>query len=66
MDVLAVLAELDGEALEWAGVQAGQEALDDELGAQVKTGDLADDLGLEILFRVAHVASATSSLPSAA
>ena len=37
-DVLAVLGELDREALERAGVQAGQEALDDELGPQVEPG----------------------------
>jgi hypothetical protein len=34
--VLAVLAELDGEAVEGTRVQAGEEALDDELGAQVR------------------------------
>jgi hypothetical protein len=44
-----VLAELDGEAVERAGLQAGQEALDDEAGAQVEAGDLADDLGLQVL-----------------
>ena len=51
-DVLAMLGELDGEALERAGVQAGQEALDDELGAQVEPGDLADDLGPQVLLGV--------------
>ena len=49
-----MLAELDGEAVERAGVQAGQEALDDELGAQVEPGDLADDLGPQVFLGSAH------------
>src|SRR5205807_296902 len=52
--VLAVLAELDGEAVERAGVQARQEALDDELGAQVEPGHLADDFGPQVFLRRAH------------
>ena len=47
--VLAVLGELDREAVERAGVQAGDEALDDELRPQVEPRDLADHLGLQIL-----------------
>ena len=48
--VLAVLRELDREALERAGVQTRDEPLDDELGAEVEPGHLADDLGLQVLF----------------
>ena len=48
--VLAVLGKLDREPLERAGVQPGDEALDDELGAQVEPGDLADHLGLQVFF----------------
>ena len=40
-----MLAELDGEAVERAGVQAVQEAPDDELRAQVQSLDLVDHLG---------------------
>ena len=36
--------------MERAGVQAGEEPLDDELGAQVEPGDLADDFGPQVLF----------------
>ncbi len=49
-----MLGELDAEALEGAGVQAGQEPLDDELGAQVETGDLPDHFRLQIFLGVAH------------
>ena len=48
--VLAVLGELDRETLERAGVQPGDEALDDELGAQIQPRDLADHLGLQVFF----------------
>ncbi len=52
--VLAMLAELDREAVKRAGVQALQEALDDELRAQVEPRDLADHLGLQIFFDGGH------------
>ena len=55
-DVLAVLGELDGEALKRAGVQAGEEALDDELGPQIEPGDLADDFGPQVFLGGSHAA----------
>src|SRR5262249_10901630 len=68
--VLAVLAELDREAMERAGVEAGQEPLDDELGAQIKTGHLADDFGAKVFLRRAHRRvpqySCKSNVPSGA
>ena len=65
--VLAVLAEFDREALKGAGVQAREEALDDELRAQVEPSHLADDLGPEILLGRTHERySPTSKVPSAA
>jgi hypothetical protein len=35
-------------------VQTGEEALDDKLGPQVQTGDLTDNLGLQIFLGGAH------------
>jgi hypothetical protein len=61
--VFAVLAELDGEAVERAGVEALEEALHDELGAQVEPRDLADDLGLQILLNGGHGAEMGSGEP---
>jgi hypothetical protein len=49
-----VLAELDREAVERAGVQALEKALNDEFGAKVEAGDLADDVGAEVLFGAGH------------
>ena len=47
--IFPMLGKLDREPLERAGVQARDEALDDELGAQVEPRNLADHLGLEVL-----------------
>ena len=52
--VLAVLAELDGEAVKRAGVQALQKAADDELCAQIEPRDLANDFRLQIFFDGGH------------
>src|SRR5262249_53737341 len=52
--VLAVLGELDREPLERAGMQPAQKPLDDELGAQVEPGDLADHFGAEVLLGAGH------------
>src|SRR5208337_3674384 len=60
--VLAVLGELHREALERAGMQPRDKALDDELGAQVQPRHLADDLGLQILFGGGHGPASSSSL----
>jgi hypothetical protein len=49
-----MLAELDGKAVEGAGVQAGEEALDDEFGAQIEPGHLANDFGPQIFLGSAH------------
>ena len=49
-----MLAELDRKAVKRAGVQALQEALDDELRAQIEPRDLADDFGLEVFFDGGH------------
>ena len=43
--LLAMLRELDGEAMKGAGMQSLQESLDDELRAEVKPFDLVDDFG---------------------
>jgi len=40
--------------LERAGVEPLQEALDDELRAQIKPLDLVDDRGLQVLFGGGH------------
>jgi hypothetical protein len=40
-----MLAELDGETMKRAGVQAGQKAFNDKLGAQVEPRNLANDFG---------------------
>jgi len=42
--------EFDGEALKAAGVQALQEAFDDEFGARVQPRDLLNDFGTQIGF----------------
>ena len=52
--VLAMLAELDGEAVEGAGVQAVQKPPDDELRAEIQPLDLADDFGLQVVFGGGH------------
>ena len=52
--VLAMLAELDGEAVIRAGVQAVQKALHDELRPQVQPRNLPDDLRLQIFFNGGH------------
>ena len=49
-DIFAVLAELDGQALERRGVQALEKTFDDELGAQIEPADLADDFGAQVFF----------------
>ena len=49
-----MLAELDGEAVKRTGVQAGQEAFDDKLGAQVEPGYLANDFRSKIFLRGGH------------
>src|SRR5271163_4583778 len=43
-----MLGKFDGKTLERAGVQTGDETLDDELGAKVEPGDLANHLGLQV------------------
>ena len=45
--VLAVVGELDGEAVERAAVQAGDAALDDPLGAEAQRDDLGEDGGVK-------------------
>src|SRR5207247_9117733 len=52
--ILAMLAELDREAVKWAGVQAGQEAFDDKLGAQIEPGYLANNFRSKIFLRGGH------------
>ena len=59
--VLAMLAELDRKAVKRAGVQALQEALDDELGAQIEPGNLPDHLGLQILLNGGHACNDSHS-----
>ena len=49
-----MLAELDREAVEGAGVQAVQEPLHDELRAEIQPLDLADDFGLQVLLGGRH------------
>src|SRR5713101_2749058 len=49
-----MLAELDGEAVKRAGMQAGQEAFDNKLGAQVEPGNLANNFRSKIFFRGGH------------
>src|SRR5215469_13949706 len=51
-----MLAELDREAVKRAGVQSGQEAFDDELGAEVESADLADDFRSQVLLGGSHAA----------
>ena len=58
-DVVAVLDELDRVAEERDSVHAGDEPLDDLLGAQVEPADAGDDLGVEeaagvVVFGVGH------------
>ena len=57
--VFAMLAELDREAVERAGVQALQEALHDELRTQIEPADLADHFGLQIFFGSGHAGQRT-------
>ena len=45
--VLAVVGELDGEAVHGAAVQAGDAALDDALGAEAQGHDLGEDGGVK-------------------
>ena len=49
-----MLAKLDGKTLEGTGVQAGQEAFHDELGAQIQPGNLANDFRAKIFFCRGH------------
>ena len=49
-----MLGEFDAEALEGAGMQAGEETFDDEFRPQVEASDLANDARLQILLGVAH------------
>ena len=49
-----MLAELDRKAVERAGVQALQKALDDELRAQIEPRNLANDFRLQILLDGRH------------
>src|SRR5262249_14224743 len=78
-NVLAVLGELDRKAVERAGMQAGQEPFDDELGAQVEPCHLANDFRPQVFLGSRHDAilparparwadqySLSSSVPSAA
>ena len=57
--VPAVLGEFHGKAVEGTGVQAGEEALDDELGAQVEPRHLADDFRTQVFFGGGHDAIVT-------
>ncbi len=52
--VLAMLAELHGEAVKRTRVQSLQETLHNELRAQVEPRDLSNDFRLQILFRGRH------------
>src|SRR5262249_16610841 len=52
--VLAMLAELDREAVKRAGVQSGQEAFDDELGAEVESADLANHFRSQVSLGGSH------------
>ena len=51
-DVLAVLGELDGEAVIWALVHAGEIALDDEAGLQLQAAHLGEGERIEVALRV--------------
>ena len=51
-DILAVLHKLDGMPKERTAMHAGDEALDDVLGAQVETRDARDRLRVEEAARV--------------
>ena len=65
--VLAVLAELDREALVGTGMEPLQEALDDELGAEIEPGDLPHHLGLQVfLDRAGHQQSLLAAVTSRA
>jgi hypothetical protein len=57
-----MLAELDGKTVERTGVQALEEAFDDELGAQVEPGNLADYVWLEVFFGGGHEGNVESSM----
>ena len=52
--VFAVFAELDGKAVERAGVQSVEESLDDELRTEIEPLDLADDLRLQVFLDGGH------------
>lgn len=58
-DVFAVFGEFGAEAMEWAAVEAGEEAFDDALCLEVEVCDGAQGLGLEVLCEVGgHVIGA--------
>ena len=64
-DVLAVLGELDAEALERAAVEARQEAFDDRLRLELERAEARDDGGVEKLPRaLAGIATSRSSAPA--
>jgi hypothetical protein len=52
--VLAVLAELDREAVKGRSMKTLQKALYDELRAQVEPRNLADDFRLQVFFNGGH------------
>jgi hypothetical protein len=58
--ILAMLAELDRKALVGAGMETLKKPADDELGAEIESGDLPHDLGLQIFLDCPHHASLTS------
>src|SRR5262249_11763144 len=53
-DVLAMLAELNGKTVKWTGMQAGEKAFNNELGAQVEPSHLMDDFGPQVLLGASH------------
>jgi len=58
-DYATVLAELDAEPLKRAGMQPGQEPLDDKSSPQIESRDAADHLGFQVLFGTGHGMSST-------
>ncbi len=55
--IYAMFAEFHGKAVERAGVQALQEAFDDELRSQIEPGNLPNYFGLQILLDGWHTTS---------
>jgi hypothetical protein len=53
-NILAMLGELDGEAVVGALVHAREVALDDEPGLDLQAADLGEGEGVEIFLGVVH------------